>query len=242
MLGHGQMPGARFVASASRWLAEHSRRVVPGARPIVILQPGGPVMFVFDVSDTEANEGAPALPQHVTSPFEVRKGSVGRELENTIENAKRDGIRFAKQSAGTQSAGSIRLTKSNSTQDFITKRIPTKQFATVKVRYELLVNDALSREAQFVTLVHELAHLYCGHLGTPDPTWWPDRQSVPLPCREFEAESVAFLVCERLGIDNPSEAYLHSHLDENGQVPPISLEAVMTTAGLIESRGRVACQ
>jgi hypothetical protein len=53
MLVHVQMPGATFVASASRWLTKYSRRIKTGARPIVILQPKGPVMFVFDVSDTE---------------------------------------------------------------------------------------------------------------------------------------------------------------------------------------------
>jgi hypothetical protein len=48
MLVHVQMSGATFVASASRWLTKYSRRTKTGARPIVILQPKGPVMFVFD--------------------------------------------------------------------------------------------------------------------------------------------------------------------------------------------------
>jgi hypothetical protein len=47
-------------------------------------------MFVFDVSDTEAERDAPMLPRDMTHPFEVRGGA---ELEATIETAKRDGIR-----------------------------------------------------------------------------------------------------------------------------------------------------
>jgi hypothetical protein len=238
MLIHVQMPGAQYVASPSRWSTDYGRSIRPGARPIVILQPRGPVMFVFDLSDTEAGEDAPELPRQVTHPFEVRKGSIGQELQSTIENAKRDGIRFSSQNAGAQSAGAIRQTKHSAAQGVITRLLPTKQVAAVKVRYEVLVNTTLSREAQYVTLVHELAHLYCGHLGSPDPTWWPDRRSVPLACREFEAESVAYLVCARFGIDNPSETYLHTYLDTNGQVPPISLEAVMTASGLIEAMSR----
>jgi hypothetical protein len=239
MLVHVQMPGATFVASASRWLTKYSRRTKTGARPIVILQPKGPVMFVFDVSDTEPEGGTPALPRDVIHPFEIRRGSVGAELEATIETAKRDGIRILlTQSAGSQSAGSIRSAPTGAFQDVVTRRMPKREVTSVPVRYDLLINARLAREARYATLLHELAHLYCGHLGTPDLMWWPDRMSLPLNCREFEAESVCYLVCERLGIDNPSEAYLHAHLQKDGQVPPISLEVIMAASGLIERMGK----
>src|SRR5438105_15746564 len=65
MLVHVQMPGATFVAPAKRWIREHRRKIKPGARPIVILQPMGPVMFVFDVADTEPEKGAPPLPREI---------------------------------------------------------------------------------------------------------------------------------------------------------------------------------
>ena len=108
MLVHIQMPGAIFVASPHRWLRDYGRRIAPSARPLVILQPMGPVMFVFDVSETEPTERAPSLPPEVEDPFEVRKGHVGSSLEMMIENAKRDGIRTGKRKQGSQSAGSIR--------------------------------------------------------------------------------------------------------------------------------------
>lgn len=69
---------------------------------------------------------------------------------------------------------------------------------------------------------------------SPDRTWWPDRVSLPLTCREFEAESVCYVICKRIGIENPSEAYLYGHLEKGGQVPSISLELVMAASGLIE--------
>ena len=53
MLIHIQMEGANYVAPARRWHLDYRRRIKSGARPIVILQPMGPVMFVFDVADTE---------------------------------------------------------------------------------------------------------------------------------------------------------------------------------------------
>lgn len=238
MLVHVQMPGATFVASPSRWLTQYSRRIKTGARPIVILQPKGPVMFVFDVSDTEAERDAPPLPREVTHPFEVRRGTVGAELEATIETAKRDQVRVCMQGAGSQSAGSICSVLADTSQDVVTRRFPRLEVTKVSVRYDLLLNARLPREAQYVTLLHELAHLYCGHLGTPDSSWWPNRVSLPLHCMEFEAESVCYLVCERAGIDNPSEAYLHAHLKEDGKVPSISLEVVMAASGLIERMGK----
>src|SRR5688500_8452846 len=65
MLVHLQMPGARYVATAGRWQREYDRTIGPGARPLVILQPMGPVMFVFDVSDTAAGPDSPPLPSEV---------------------------------------------------------------------------------------------------------------------------------------------------------------------------------
>ena len=53
MLIHIQMPGAKYVATAQRWFREYQRRIKANAKPLVILQPMGPVMFVFDVSNTE---------------------------------------------------------------------------------------------------------------------------------------------------------------------------------------------
>ena len=59
-----------------------------------------------------------------------------------------------------------------------------------------------------------------------------------LQTKEFEAESVAYLVCARIGIDNPSEEYLAGYFKNNEEVPNISVDAVMKAAGLIEQMGR----
>jgi len=91
---------------------------------------------------------------------------------------------------------------------------------------------------RYATLVHELGHLYCGHLGTPNDRWWPNRRGLSLKSREFEAESVAYLVCRRAGIEPPSDEYLSGYLEQDGEVPMISLDRVLTAAGLIEQMGR----
>lgn len=237
MLVHIQMPGAVFVAPPSRWLRRYGRRIRGGAQPLVILQPMGPVMFVFDVSDTVAEEGAADLRREVTHPFEVMQGQIGDELKLTGENAKRDGVRVQLQKAGSQSAGSIERVEAGQYLDFVTGLRPQRQSVRVPVRYEILLNQDHSPETRYASLAHELTHLYLGHLGTPDERWWPDRRGLSHDICEFEAESVSFLICTRLGINTPSEQYLSEFCSHYSETPPISLDSVMKAAGLIEQMG-----
>ena len=238
MLAHLQMPGATFVAPAYRWARDYDRRIRPGARPIVLLQPKGPVLFAFDVSDTEPLPGGAPLPRHVERPFDVRRGKGAQELLwLSIENAKRDGVRVGERDAGAQSAGEIRVATTAATVRFQRRSRPEPVFVDIPVRYDLLLNGKHSSETKYSTLVHELAHLYSGHLGTPDGRWWPDRRGLSQTVREFEAESVASLVCGRLGMDTPSADYLSGYIKHHHEIPDISLDCVLKVAGLIEEMG-----
>ncbi len=73
------------------------------------------------------------------------------------------------------------------------------------------VNSNLSISAKFTGILHELGHYFCDHLN--------DKYSGGLKAKEFEAESAAWLVCERLSLDNPSEVYLANYLDKNDEIP-----------------------
>lgn len=238
MLIHIQLPGAHFVAPPHRWLFKYSHTIKAGARPIVILRPMGPVMFVFDVSDTNPLEDAPPLPKEVTDPFRTDyKCALGSRGTMLYQNAIRDGIRMSVVQRGSQAAGSIQCTSDAGAmpfQDGFDKEKNPK-FVQIPVAYELLVSDKLSAEAKYATVVHELAHLYCGHLGSLDLKRWPDRLKLSPSIREFEAESVTHLVCNRAGLDPHSCDYLHGYLDKDGKVPDISIECIMKAAGLIES-------
>ena len=242
MLVRTQMQGARYVAPAHRWSKDFGRTIKVNARPLVILQPMGPVMFVFDVSDTEPGPLAKPLPPEVDKPFEVRRGRIGGQWDRTIENAKRDGIRIQSRKEGSQSGGSIRRTDGGKVLplnlDMGKDKDGNPKRVDVPVRYDILFNEAASNESRYATLAHELAHLYCGHLGTPNAKWWPDRRGLDLETEEFEAESVAYLVCGRLGIENPSEQYLAGYFGRDPVVPNISIDLVMRSAGLIEQMGR----
>ncbi len=242
MLLHVQMPGAQFVAPAIRWRERYGRVLKAGARPLVILQPMGPVMFVFDVSDTDPGPKAIPLPKAVNNPFEGLSGYVAiRTYDKTIENAKRDGVKITISKEGSQSAGSI-IIQDSKTSDKIPFLIGKNKngeeiFALLPVHYRILVNENMSQEAKYATIIHELAHLYCGHIGSPNIKWWPDRRGLGENIREIEAESVTYLVCTRQGILPPSASYLSDYMSGNDELPNISLECILKAAGLIETMG-----
>ena len=238
MLIYTQMPGAHFVCTALRWRRDYQREIKIDARPIVILQPMGPILFVFDVSDTAPLPNARPLPIRVEDPFQVRNGKIGGQLALTIENAKRDGVRVSERADGSQRAGSIQWAAAGQHLEFTIAKKPPSKSMQVPLWFELLLNSSLSAESRYGTLVHELAHLYCGHLGTPNCRWWPDRQNLSRTVREFEAESVSYLVCARLGIDTASEEYLAGYVRQCPVTPPISLDRVLKSVWLLEQMGR----
>jgi hypothetical protein len=63
-----QRPSATFLLPAHQWMERYGRVTRPGQQPLVMLQPRGPVMFLFDVSQTEGPEGDDHLPLHIRNP------------------------------------------------------------------------------------------------------------------------------------------------------------------------------
>ena len=105
----------------------------------------------------------------------------------------------------------------------------------MRLVFQVTVNSNLSRAEQFSAIAHELGHLFCGHLGTIDTQKWPKRTTLTLNQREFEAESVCWLVCERRGICNPSADYLRGYLDGGKDIPLIDVGAILRAVTNIES-------
>jgi len=229
MLVHVQKPGSQYVCSASEWRSKYYRDIKPGARPLVILRPFGPVAFVFELFDTD---GRP-FPKELT--FEIEGDVSDDNFNNIISNLKCDGISYNEADHGVSSAGFTQISQSKREQTIIRKKKEIQVEIRVKVLYDLVVNRNYSREIKFATILHEIGHIYCGHLGTPHEKWWHARSDLDRNIKEFEAESICWLVCGRLGIKNPSARYLIGYLNSNEEIPYISIDTVLKAAGAIES-------
>lgn len=230
MLIHVQKPGSEFVASAAEWNRRFNRKIKAGARPLVILRPFGPVAFVFELGDTY---GTGPFPEYLLNPFKAIGQVAERNYKQLVDNLRSDGILCSEVEHGTASAGFVSINKSKQEERILRGR----KEIWVKILYNMVVNKTHPLETKFATILHELGHIYCGHLGTPDPKWkgWEDRRHLELNQIEFEAESVCWLICERQGIENPSAAYLSGYLDNNEKIPDISIDTVLKVTGIIES-------
>ena len=217
MLLHVQNPGIGYALQARFWERHYQRRVRPGARPYVILQTMGPVAFVFELSDTEPIDPAINLvPEIVANPFPAKGQPPIGALENLISACLEVGIEVERRDRGTILAGSVQR---------LAGRTP---------EFHLLLNSKHTEAQQLGTLAHELAHVFCGHLGYLEEGFWPDRRYATKITRELEAESVAYLVTDRLNLDIGSVQYLASYLSDDKPLPNYSLDTVLKAAGKIE--------
>jgi hypothetical protein len=220
MLVYLQRPGARYVLTERVWQDEYQRTLRPGAQPLVILRPFGPLMVVYDVGDTEPTPGAPRLPRHFIDPLAVESVLTDTHVERlwstTVDNAARDGIRVTLVDHAAHHAG--RTYRGQNTAVSVTRpsKTGTESFP---LHWEVEVNRNLAPTDRYATLVHELAHLYCGHQGSPDPRVCPDRRGGPKPRNEVEAESVTFMVMAKLDPGVQMGDYLLGYLDSEGEIP-----------------------
>jgi len=241
---HVQNPRVSFTATRRQWLGRFDRAVEPGARPYVILQPFGPVLFVYDLSGTEPrSEEAKELPKKVTDPFAV-EGTLSEDTWARMLRHCREKERVAvRQSENLHRRHGGRV-----------ERMPNRvgpespgECLSKDYLYRVLLNENLEIEEQYGALAHELGHLFCGHLGAGSGAWWDGCMSANTPQKEIEAESVAYLACRRVGLHSLSERYLHWYVERaggsaEGILPPVRLRVVLEAAGYIESMGEKGFQ
>lgn len=217
MLLQVQKPGLSYAASARDWRERFGRWPKDGARPLLILWPFGPVALVYDVMDTEGRD----LPEDVSSFFAA--GLIdNQKIISFVPLVEKKNIEWHNIDAGDHKAGAICILKS----------AKTNEEATI---YRMTVNRNHSSATQFATIAHELGHLFLGHLGKDKKLNIPKRPKMGMAQRELEAESVAYLVCERNGVKAKSESYLTNYVNQDTEIDDIDIYQVMRAAGQIES-------
>ena len=213
MLVRIQNPSCSFYARAQDWRDRFDRYLKEDARPMLILAPMHPVMLVYDLDQTEG----PDLPKELQdfAKFEGKWDPIW--LSNAIENAAGHRIRVDVKSLSSTNGG----------------------FATLAAgagewKMRIAIHEGLDGPSGFGVLCHELAHILLGHLGTDWDQWWPGRLNLDRRTVEIEAEAVAHIVTNHLGLKGSSAAYVSRHL-KGGEVPTsVSVDYIAKVAGHIE--------
>ena len=227
-----QRPGARFVLTAQKWAKEFNRKIKPNARPLIILVPFHPVDFLFDVTDTKPIDRTKNVDDNyvidgIIAKFMLDyKQGTGYYMEKLWVNMEKQGIYYQKSPSGSEFFAQIEPDQSENLFVQVYKDV-----AVLHHNYFIIsVNSGLGITEELSRIFHELAHLFCHHFTCP---WWEAR-----PCskieKEFEAETVSFLVCQRLGIKSHAVEYLAEYFEENDLIPEISAELVFQAVDIIQ--------
>lgn len=217
-LDYAQRPMATFVASRNRWWKRFGRRLKESARPLVILAPMGPVSFVYDLEDTEGRE----IPEYYAQPYKVSGELAGRKWDNTFRHCievDRFKITYTE--------------KSRFNAACVSKRRGDTYLIEINKDFE-------DERLKYSFLVHELAHVYCGHLGADDryekrKQRWVNRRHLTRNQREIEAETVAYLVCSRCGLETKAMEYVAGYpRNPEKDLTAICVKTILDVAGTIE--------
>lgn len=231
-----QRPGARYVMSADEW-KKYNREIKPHSRPMVILQPFGPVKFVYDISDTLMLDGVQwnlfddadeRLIEELSHPYKTRGKNPIKCLDRLTHALQWFGICLDFTHNGSVLAAMIEVLRNSN--EYLLVQIPSAIRMKAKPYYRITINSSADVGERFASMCHELAHMLCRHLIEPVPGF-PERVCLSNSAKEFEAETAAWLVCERLGVYNPSEKYLAGYIATNEEIPDgVSPERMFSAA------------
>ena len=213
MLVRLQNPSCGFFATAADWWKRHKRHLIDDAKPMVILAPMHPVMLVYALDQTAGK----VVPKQLLEFARFEGEWQPKWLANLVENAQRHRIGVAFKELSSTHAG--RATNDPGVDGW---------------KMRITIHDRLDETSQFGVLVHELAHVLLGHLGTDYDHWWPGRFNVDTTSAEIEAETVAHIVAARFGLQGSSAAYLSGYVADAGIPQGVSIELIAKVAGEIE--------
>ena len=223
-----QNPLATYVATARTWAQKHNRKPKRNAKPLVILAPMAPILFLFDIQDTE---GAP-VPSALLRPRGIDDQQLGKIYAATLHNAAIHGI-------------SVYETVLNRDEIDAASRITPavrKKYQDLNLpkdtHYLIFIDKTLTLEGRYAALTHELGHIFCSHLGIDRHAWWSERGDLNVRGEEIEADAVAYLVCRRNGLRDDSEHYLLQFSETHQEIPPFSMNAVTQAVSYIEDMGK----
>lgn len=206
---HMQNKGVSIVMSANKW-QRYKRVPKHNSRPLIILVPFAPIEFVYDISDTEGDE----VPASLLNPFHTKGNVPISMLKQLIVSINKDDLGY---------------------EEYVMHKGTAGHAQSKRKDLKISINSTMNLEEKFSTIIHELAHIYCGHLGINDLSWWNNRNFLKNDVMEIEAETIAYLVCGRFNLVTSSDYYLSEYIKKHTDINGISLDTILVVAGYIES-------
>ena len=232
MLVQMQKPGATFVLTGKKW-AEYGRQPKLNGQKLIVLKPFGPVQCVFDYEDTEPIPNATKVMKEAdlikkyTESLQQAQGDLDKKkMDTLVSNLPVYGIYLDDNFLASNSYGGYIMPYHDQK---LKVKIDKDYDMEISSNFVISVNKKQSNAAKFHTICHELGHLFCNHQCYDKRK----KRKLTLKEKEFEAETVAWLMCKRHGISNPSEEYLASYAPK-GEIPICSTELIMRAVTEIE--------
>lgn len=212
MLIYTQNPNCMYYATENNYNQKFDRTVKEDARPMIILAPMSPVLFVYDIKDTEGED----LPEKF---YEDAYTVYGYYKEKWFDNI-------------TSHFAHLKISAKE-------VKMPDIQGGSIERKsngagFQIIINSNHEPAVKLSTIVHELAHLLLGHLGSNIDEKYPDRVKTSTKIKEIEAESVAYLVLKRLNLDNNAHEYLAFYNANTADLRRVSVDFIINIAGKIE--------
>jgi len=240
MLVYLQNPAVTLFGSHTFWDNCFKRKVKDNARPYIVLMPFGPVGLVFDIMDTEGDIDPKELLDQVTNggPFSAEGNFTSEQLNAVIKEISKWGIETSFEEVNYFKAGRVTIRENG------------KIIISLRKDLEPVKN--------FVTLLHELGHLFAGHLGgmrlinkekqekeqnekkQKTNKKKKNREYVSIyshdishDAQEIEAETISWLICRRFRIVTKSAEYLAGYDLNDNILHEINHEGMIKAADLI---------
>lgn len=161
-----QRPGALIVNTEKAW-NNRGYAVKPEAVPIVIMQMGGPVTFVYAREDVYST--SPHLVDMYDHEQEIPEKYNCAEVDSAslkewINQIHRKGIRTAESRMGERMRGTAEKLKSPIKIVYSERSQDGYKDKKTDAYFQVTLNANLSDHNKALTILHELGHLYCGHV------------------------------------------------------------------------------
>ena len=212
-----QNPDCYYWAMAKEW-EKFGRYVKKEAKPMVVLQPFSPIVFVYDYKDTEGKEITDDRFLYWFKEKEELNFSQ-KIIDRTIKYLEeREGIKVIFLKKGE-------LTETHMNLDKALGYVSSQKEIVFHPRYL----EEKNKIELYGVLVHEMAHYYLEHLK--------NKKNLDRSIEEIEAELTAWIVFALFGIEKKSEEYLAFWLRSKEDVEKIDVSRILNVSWKIRNIG-----